>query len=165
MATTPPNNGASPPNSAGQPPQQGLSPEQQQQMQLVVKQCMQMVLDDQSADMIIAKCQQGNAPDVIASIVGPLLAKVHESAKGAGVNVDMVTMMVAGVQVIGTLAEMLWHADVIKSEQEVPAFIGQAAKLAVDKHNAMVPQGAGADPNQQPQQTPPAGGGMLAQGV
>lgn len=169
MATTPPVSqassptmGASSPTSGGQPPQQ-LSPEQLQQMQLVVKQCMSILLEEQTADMIVAQARQGDPADVIAGIVGPLLSKVHESAKEAGVEVDMVTMMVAGVQVLGLLAEMLMQADVLADEQQAAQVVGQAAKLAVDKHNAMVTGQGGGAPTNQPQ--PPAGGGMLSQGV
>lgn len=172
MATpqaTSPVGGASAPGSM---PQQ-LSPQQLQQMQLVVKQCMQLLLQDQTAKAIVAKCQQGNAADVVGGMVADLLGRVHESARGAGANVDMVTMLVAGVQVIGTLAEMLWHAGVIQAEQQVPQFVAAACKSAVEQHNMGVQQGAqgqqppGAGPAQgnAPQPSQPVGGGMIAQGA
>ena len=170
MATTPPVSQASPTNSGGQPPQQGAQPPQQlsqeqiQQMQLVVKQCMQMLLQDQAADMIVAKAKQGDPAQVLASIVAPLLSRIHESASAAGANVGMVTMMVAGVQVLSLLAEMLFQADVIPSEQEAAQVVAQASKIAVEQHNAQV-QGQGGAPAQGQPPQPPAGGGMMMQGV
>lgn len=162
MATTPPQ------APGGAQPQQALNPQQIKQMQLVVKQCMQLLLQDQTADMIVAKAKQGQPAKVLADLVGPLLSRVAETAKEAGADVDMVTMMVAGVQVLGLLAEMLFQADVIATEQEAAQVVAQASKIAVDQHNARAKQlqaGGGAQPAPGGAPQPPAGGGMLQQGV
>lgn len=160
-----------PPGAGGSPqmPSQ-LSPEQMQQMQLVVKQCMQLLLQDQTAEMIVAKAKQGQPAQVLADIVGPLLSRVAETADASGVQVDMVTMLVAGVQVLGLLAEMLFQADVIASEQEAAQVVAQASKIAVDQHNARAQQAGGPQPGGPAQPAPggapqpPAGGGMMMQG-
>lgn len=171
MATIPPQ-GAQPaqPGSPQSNMQQQLSPQQLQQMQLVVKQCMRLLLQDQTADMIVAKAKQGQPAQVLAEIVGPLLTQVAQSAKGAGANMSMVTLMVAGVQVFGLLAEMLFQADVIPSEQEAAQVVAQASKIAVDQHNTRVQSGgAGSGQPAQPAPggaaQPPAGGGMMMQGA
>lgn len=166
MATTPPSMGASPPNSGAQPPQQQqLSPEQLQQMQLVVKQCMQLLLQDQNADTIIKKAQLMPPAEVLADIVGPLLSKVAESAQEAGARLDMITTLVAGVQVLGLLAEMLFQADVIATEQEAAQVVAQASKIAVDQHNARAKQAGGAAGGQPAPGAQPPGGMMMQGGV
>lgn len=167
MATTMNPMPAAPGPGGGVNPAQlkGLNPQQIQQMQQVVKQCMQVLLSNESAKTIISKCRMmGHPAQVIADTVAPLLSRVHEAAMGAGKNIEMLTMMVAGVQVIATLAEMLWHADVIKSEQDMLQVVGEASKLAVDKHNNDVTQQGGAS-STPPQQAAPAPGGMIAQGA
>ncbi len=166
MATNPPNMGAHPPQAGGVQPPHGMTPEQMKQMQLVVKQCMQMLLQDQTADMIVAKAKEGQPAQVIADLVGPLLSKVSESAAASGVEVGMVTMMVAGVQVMGILAEMLFQADVIPSEQQLPQLVAEASKIAVQQHNANAQQmqGQGKQPAPAGAAPPPAGGGMMMQG-
>jgi hypothetical protein len=175
MAMPPPQAGAQPAAQPGaQPPggamQQSMNPQQVKQMQLVVKQCMQLLLQDQTAAMIVAKAKQEPPAQVLASIVGPLLSRVAESAKEAGAEVDMVTMMVAGVQVLGLLAEMLFHADVLPNEQDMVTVVAEASKIAVQQHNAnaMKMQGAGQPPGAPPAPggapQPPAGG-MISQGV
>lgn len=165
MAMTPQTQAA-----AGSPqPQQALSEPQLQQMNLMVKQCMQLLLEDQTADMIVAKAKQGDPAQMLADIVGPLISKVAETASESGVEVDMIASLVAGVQVMGLLAEMLFQADVIATEQEAAQVVAQASKIAVDQHNARAQQMGGAGGGGQPAPggapQPPAGGGMMMQGV
>jgi hypothetical protein len=121
----------------GQQPnaQQGLSQQQIQQMQLVVKQALGELLQDDTADMLVKQAQQGNPQEIVARAIGPLLQAVYQSAADAGQNLDMVTVLAAGVQVIGVVGEMLVKAGVIP-EQELPSFCAAVAKMAVDQHNA-----------------------------
>lgn len=147
-------------------PQQ-LSPEQTQQMELVVRQCMQLLLEETTAKMIVAKAQQGDPAQVIAQLVAPLLRQVHASATEAGAQVDMLTMMVAGVQVMALMAKMLEQADVIPDDAAAAQVVAQASKLAVEQHNASVGGAAGGAPGQPAPAgaQPAAAGGMLSQGV
>lgn len=162
---TPQAPGSSPAGSAQ--PAQAMTPQQQQQMELIVKQCMRVLLEDAAAHTIVVKASKpGNNPaKVLAAIVAPLLAQIAATAKQAGAEPDTVTFMVAGVQVLGLLVEMLIVADVVE-EANGPAVVADAAKRAVEMHNAAL-QGGGqpAAPQGQPPQAPPAGGGMLSQGA
>jgi hypothetical protein len=155
--TTPP--AGAQPGGAPQMPGQTLTPEQDQQRQLVARQCMELLSEDATAQMIVAKAQQGDPAKAIADVVVPLLRRVAEAAQEAGAEPDMLAMLVGGFEVIAKLAELMWHAGVVEDEKQVPTLAAQAAKLAVDQHNASLQQGNA------PQPEPAAGGGMIAQGA
>lgn len=130
---------------AGAPalPQQPLTPEQTRQMQIMAKQAMGLLLEDATAEMIVQQSQQGEPAQVIAQMVVGVMGQLYEAASGAGQQVEMVTLLVTGIQIIGTLAEMLVAAGVIE-EATLPQFVAQASKIAVDMHNATVSGGQGA---------------------
>jgi hypothetical protein len=141
---TAPNGGG----SAAQLPQQALSQEQIRQLQIMSKQAMGLLLEDATAEQIVAQARAGDASQVIAGIVVPLMQRLHEAASGAGQNVEMVTLMVTGLQIIGTLTEMLVEAGVVP-EAEAQQFVAQTSKLAVDQHNQQVQQQGGGQPGAQ----------------
>jgi hypothetical protein len=142
---------------AGAPtmPQQ-LNPDQLRKMQVMVKQAMGLLLQDDTAEHLVAKAKQGEPQQVVAEVVSGLLGQLYQAATEAGQEVDMVTMMVTGIQIIGTLAEMLAHEGVIPQEQ-LPQFVAAAGKIAVDQHNATVQGGA--------QQQPTGSGAAMAGGM
>lgn len=155
MQQQPPPQGAQPPQGSGQPAAQQLSPEQIRQMQVMSKQAMELLSEQGTSEMIVQRAEQGDPAQVIAQIVVEVTSRLFEAATNAGQKVDMVTILVTGLQIIGSLAELLAAADVVPKEQ-LPQFVAQASKIAVDQHNAMV-QGGGAGGGQpQPQPGAPA---------
>jgi len=64
----------------GQQPnaQQGLSQQQIQQMQLVVKQALGELLQDDTADMLVKQAQQGNPQEVVARAIHRLRLPVDQ---------------------------------------------------------------------------------------
>lgn len=161
-----PTPGAAPAGASASLPQQALTPDQIHKMQIMARQAMMFLTKGTTADHILAQCKAGNPAQVIATTVVAILHRVWESAQAAGQQVDMVTVLVTGLQIIGDLTEMLIGAGVVSKDQ-APQFIAQASQLAVQKHNAMVgsmgapgaapPGAAGAPPQAQPQ--PPMQGG------
>jgi hypothetical protein len=156
---TQPPRGAQPPQppqqgpGAPQLPQQAMTPEQTRQLQVMSKQAMSFLLEDQTAAQIVQKAQQGDPQQVVADIVLAIMQRLYEAATKAGQQVEMVTLLVTGIQIIGDLAEMLGAAGVLPKEPQAQAqFVGAVSKLCVDKHNSMV-QGGGQQPApaQQPQ--------------
>jgi hypothetical protein len=138
---------------------QGLDPTQQKAMQIMVKQAMSLLLKDETAKHIVAKAQSADPKHTVLEAVVPLLTQIYQMAQVAGAKVEMVTLLAAGIQVIAVMAKMLEAAGVI-TEQEVPAFCADVAKMAVDQHNLGVSKQAPTAPQgQQPQQSP--GGGMM----
>lgn len=122
---------------------QTMTPEKRQQFDLVVKQALGVLLQDETAQHIVTACQQGDPKQVVADAVGPLLTSIYASAKDAGAGLDMVTLLAAGIAIISYMGDMLATAGVI-TEQEIPQFCAQAGQLAVQQHNAAVQGGAGA---------------------
>jgi hypothetical protein len=147
-----------------------LTDEKVKQMQLMVKQAMSILLEDTSAEMIVNRCKQEDASMVLAETVNGIMGDIWSTAQEAGTDVDMVTVMVAGMQVIGTLSELLVVEGIVPKEK-APEFVAGTCKLAVEMHNAtikqMAQQGgeAPAPDAPQPAQAAPAGGGMIAQGA
>lgn len=123
------------------PPPQSLSPKQVQQLQILSRQAASIVLDPQTSEMILAKAEQGDPAQAVAQVVVDMLPQLWEAASQSGQQIDMLTMMVAGLQVIGIISEMLMAAGIL-TEQEAPQFLAQAGKLAVEMHNAKL-QGGG----------------------
>ena len=149
MATQPPQQAAQPPQDGGagapQLPQQALSPEQIQHMKIMSKQAMSFLLEDDTAQQIVQRAQQGDPQQVVADIVTTIMGRLYEVATQAGQQVDMVTLLVTGIQIIGDLAEMLGEAGVLPDDPQAQAqFVGAVSKIAVDKHNATVQQQGGA---------------------
>lgn len=149
---------------ATQPPQpaapggQQVSPEQLRAMQLIVRQAMGVLLQDDTAENIVQRAQAGDPKQVVAETAIGIVKRVWESANSAGAQVDILTCMLAATQIIGTLSEMLAKAGVI-SEQELPQFAAQACKIAVDLHNGQLQEGGAPAPGAQAQPAPP--GGMI----
>jgi hypothetical protein len=132
---------------APQMPVQALTEEQTRQMQLMSKQAMELLLEEATTDQILRMAESGDPQQAIAKIVTGLLDRLYEAASNAGQQIEMVTMLVTGIQIIGVLAELLVTAGVIQ-EQDAPAFIGAVSKIAVDAHNARVGGGGAQQQNQ-----------------
>lgn len=125
-------------------------------MQVMVKQAMGLLLEDATAEQIVSRSRSGDPQQVIATIVVEVLGRLYEAATQAGQNVGMVTLLVTGIQIIGTLTEMLIEAGVLQQEQ-AQEFIGAVSKMAVDQHNQQIQAGGGAAP-------PPGAGAPPQQG-
>lgn len=146
-----------PPQQQGQ---QGLNPEQQKAKDLIVRQAMTHIVGGQgdNAQAIVTKAQAGDPQDAVLDAVAPLLQSIYDTAQKAGAQVDMLTMLVAGIEIIGNLAEMLAKAKIIPDdERSIASFAAEAAKKAVLEHNQRVQEGG----QQQPQAAPQPPGGML----
>lgn len=154
---------AAQPGAAGGMPQ-SLTPDQVRKMQIATKQAMSFLLQDQTAQAIVQKAKQGNPQEVVADVVVSVLGKVHQAASAAGQMgegpEDTVTMLVAGVQIIGDLAEMLAAGGVLPNDpQALAQFVAQTANIAVQKHNEqMQQQGTGQPPQQGAAPAQPQGG-------
>lgn len=137
------------PGAGGAPQGQPLTAEQQQGYDLIVKQALGFLLDDNHARLLVQKAQSGDPRQVIADAVGPLLQQIYGAAKQAGANVDMVTLLAAGINVITVLAQMLSVAGIIQ-EADIPKFCKGVAEMAITQHNSTVQQqgqgGQGAAP-------------------
>lgn len=129
---------------------QALDPVQQKAKDLMVRQAMSFLLKDEHAQHIIAKAKAGDPKAAVIEAMTPLLQNIHQMASVAGAKVEMVTVLVAGIEITAALAKMLEVAGVM-TEQEIPAFCVDVAKEAVAQHNAKVQSG---------QQPPQPGGGM-----
>jgi hypothetical protein len=137
---------AQPGGPAGAQPQQQLSPQQLQQMQLISKQAMEVLLQSDMAESIVARAQSGDPMQVTAEITLQLLRQINTAATQAGQQVEMLPFMVASVQIISTIGEMLEAGEVLTAE-ELPQFVANTCKVLVETHNATVskqqqPQGA-----------------------
>lgn len=164
MATQPQTEPSPAPAPGGAQPQQaqGLNPQQIQQMQTMVKQAMGLLLEEQTADTIVAKAQQGNPQRMVTDLAVDLMGKLYEAATQAGQQIDMVTLMVTGLQIIGTLTEMLVAGGVL-TEQDAPQFVAGVSKMAIQKHNQAVQSGQMGQAQAAPPQQPPGApaGGMM----
>ena len=153
-----------------------LDPEQKKHFDLIVRQAMSFLLEDENAQHIVKKAETGDPKTAVVEAVAPLLTQIHQMASVAGAKVQMVTLLAAGIQIIAVLAKLLEAADIL-TEDQIPAFCADVAKLAVAQHNAKVgkPQakpaggmtGMAAPQEQQPPQPAPQGGmmGQPPQGV
>ena len=68
--------------------------------------------------------------------------KVFCAKKNSSNTGKMVTVLAAGIQIVAYMAKMREAADIL-TEEEIPAFCADVAKIAVAQHNAKV-QGGGA---------------------
>jgi hypothetical protein len=122
---------------------------------MAVKQAMSHILQDDEANAIITKAESVGPEEAALDAVVPLLQSIYDSAAEAGVQIEMLTLLVAGMEIIGALAEMMAAAGLIpKDEKAVADFAVKVSKMAVDEHNQRV-QG---EQNAPPPGAPPAGG-------
>ena len=148
----------------------GIDPAQKKAMELMVRQGMSFLLQDDNANHIVMKAKAGDPKAAVLEAVTPLLEQIYQMASVAGAKVDMVTVLAAGIQIIAGLAKMLEAADIL-TEDQIPAFCADVAKEAVNKHNVKVYQAGqkkppgmmGAKPPMQP--APPPGGAQPQPGV
>lgn len=149
-------NQQTPPQGAPGPGGQPLTAEQTKAMQLIVKQALSELLQDDTAAMLVKNAQSGDPKAAVVRMVSPILNSIYATATEAGAKVDMVTVLAAGIVIIGTLAEMLVQADVLQ-EPEIPQFCAEVAKMAVDEHNSSLQDGS-MPPDAAGGGAPPAGG-------
>lgn len=121
--------------------EQALAPDQKKAMDLMVRQAMTFLLQDEHANHIVAKAKATDPKTAVVEAVTPLLTQIHQMASVAGAKVEMVTVLAAGIQIIAYMAKMLEAADIL-TEDQIPAFSAEVAKIAVDQHNAKVQGGA-----------------------
>ena len=140
---------------AAAPAGKALAPEQMKQMAMFVKQALSVILDDDSARMIVDRSKAGDPKQVTVQAVMPLMQQIYAAASEAGVKVDMVVVLGAGMQVIAMVAKML-ESEGILTEEEIPAFAAEVAKIATAQHNesAKAAGGQQAEPAAPP---PPTG--------
>lgn len=124
------------------PNEQAMAPDQKKAMDLMVRQAMTFLLEDEHANHIVAKAKAGDPKTAVVEAVTPLLQQIHQMASVAGAKVEMVTVLAAGIQIVAYMAKMLEAADIL-TEEQIPAFCADVAKIAVAQHNAKV-QGGGA---------------------
>jgi hypothetical protein len=136
-----------------------LDPQQKQAFDLMVKQAMAFLLKDEHALHIVAKAKAGDPREAVVEAVAPLLRDQFQMASLAGAKVEMVTLLAAGIQIIAVLAKMLEAAGIL-TEQQIPSFAADVAKMAVEQHNQGVSapkQGGMAGPQEAPQEQPQPG--------
>lgn len=146
---------------ANEEQKQGLDPTQTKAKDLMVKQAMSLLLREDTAEHIVNKAKNGDPKAAVVDAVVPLLTQIHQMASVAGAKVEMVTVLVAGIEIVAVMAKMLEAAEVL-TEEEIPNFCADAAKEAVERHNAQVVKGA---MRSRTAATPPQGeqlaGGMM----
>lgn len=129
---------------------------------LIVKQALSHILKPETMDAIISKAQNGDPKQAVLDAVSPLLQSVYDTATESGAQVSMLVMLVAGIEVIGNVAEMLGAAGVIPSDEKAVAmFAAEVGKMAVEEHNQRV-GGGGQQPAPGGAPQPAAPGGMMA---
>jgi hypothetical protein len=146
-----------------------LPPEQVKFMQMLVKQALGVLLEDDTARFLVDKAKNGDPKTALVETVVPLIKSIYEAAGEAGVKIDMVAVLGAGMQIITILAKML-ESEGILTEEQIPAFAADVAKLASEQHNAGVQAGQQGKPNAgaAPGPTGPVPGsapGMIQQGA
>lgn len=114
-----------------------LDPTQKKAMELMVKQAMSFLLRDDNAQYIVTRAKAEEPQTAVVEAITPLLGDIYNMASLAGVKVEQVTLLAAGIQIIAVLAKMLEAAGVI-TEEEIPQFCADVARRAVDKQNAKV---------------------------
>lgn len=124
------------------PSPQTLTPQQIQQMQLIVKQSLGVLLDSQNAAYLVKKAASTDPVSTVAQAVAPVLQTVYTSASEAGTKLDMVVVLAAGIQIIATMAKMLESQGLLE-EAQIPQFCADVSKMAVSAHNANIPQPTG----------------------
>ena len=138
-----------------------LDAQAMKQKDLVVRQALSHILKPETMDAIIAKAQNGDPKQAVLDAVSPLLQSVYDTASESGAQVSMLVMLVAGIEVIGNVAEMLGAAGVIPGDEKAVAmFAAEVGKMAVEEHNQRVQGGGQPAPGGAPQ--PAAPGGMMA---
>ena len=137
------------------PSPQALTPQQVKQMQLIVKQALSHLLDDQNAAYLVKRAEATDPVTTVAQAVAPVLKSIYASATESGVRVDMVVVLSAGIQIIAMMGKMLESQGLLE-ESQIPKFCADVSKIAVSAHNADIPA---------PQPTPEPAGMMGAPGV
>ncbi len=150
------------PTDQAVPQPTALDPNQKKMFDLIIKQAMGFLLKDENAKAIVAKAQAGDPKQAVAEAVTPLLTGIYGAANGANAKLSTVTLLAAGIEIIGVLAKMLEAADIL-TEQEIPAFCADVAKMAVAAHNERVQQKGGSDAQQPAAPTTPPTGMVGAQ--
>lgn len=139
-------------------PSQPMTADQVRKMQTMAKQAMSLLLEDAHANQIVQAAKQGDPKQVVSDLVLKVMQQVWQAGAQAGALTetpgDIVAAMVAGLQIIADLTEMLIAAGVLQ-QSEAQGFVGEVSKIVVTQHNAGV-QGGGqqppaAAPPQQPQ--------------
>ena len=125
-----------------------LPPEQQKAFDMVVKQAMSFLIADDNAKTIIGKAQSGDPKQAVVDAMTPVLKAIWQAAQKSGADIEAPVFLAAGIRILTLLAEMLAAVGII-SEQEIPQFAAQTAKLAVDQHNAAVQQNKPQEPQPQ----------------
>lgn len=115
--------------------QQQLTPEQRKAFDMVTRQALTFLLEDDHAKLIIAKAKAGDPKLAIVDAIQPVLQGIWTSAEQAGANLEMPIFLAAGIQVITILSEMLAVSGII-AEKDIPAFAKSVAEEAVQQHNA-----------------------------
>lgn len=138
-----------------QPSPQTLTPQQVKQMQMIVKQALGHLLDSESAAYLVKRAEATDPVTTTAQAVAPVLKTIYASASESGVKIDMVVVLAAGIQIIAMMGKML-ESQGLMTEEQIPKFCADVAKIAVSAHNAEVPA---------PEPAPAPAGMMGAQGV
>ncbi len=138
---------------------QQLTEAEVKQMQMVVKQALGVLLEDDNAKFIVDKAKQGDPKTVVVEAVAPLLQNIYGAADAAGTKVNMVVVLAAGIQIIAVLAKMLEAGDIL-TEDQIPSFCADVSKMAVAQHNQKAQTMGGQTPAGMPA-APSAPGGMM----
>ena len=126
----------------------GAGPAAAQGKDLVVRQAMTHIIGGQARTRTPSSRRRRPATrrEAVLDAIAPLLQSIYDSAQKAGAQVDMLTMMVAGIEVIGNVAGRCWPAPADPRRREEHRNLrrrgGQAAVL---EHNQRV-QGGGEMP-------------------
>jgi hypothetical protein len=127
------------PTQPGKAGQKGLSPEQQKAFNMVSKQALEFLLEDNNAKLIVAKAQQSDPQTAIVEAIRPVMRGIWQAAEQSGVKLDLPVFLAAALNVITILADMMAVQGVIPEEQ-VAQLAQSAAQEAVKQHNAEMPQ-------------------------
>jgi hypothetical protein len=127
------------PMQPGKAGQKSLSPEQMKAFNMVSKQALEFLLEDNNAKLIVAKAQQSDPQTAIVESIRPVMQGIWQAAEQSGVNLDLPVFLAAALNVITILADMMAVQGVIPEEQ-VAQLAQSAAQEAVKQHNAEMPQ-------------------------
>ncbi len=128
---------ASVPTPGGQP----LDPQQRKAYDLIVRQALGVLLQGRVARYLVQRAASGDPQQAVVDAVSPLLRNIYAAAQAAGAQVDMVTLLAAGINIVTVAADLLARAGILQ-QADIPAFCSAVAQRAVQQHNAQVPQGA-----------------------
>lgn len=123
-------------------PGQPLSPPQRQAFDLVVQQALGLLLQGTTARHIVQKAAAGDPEQAVVDAVAPLLQRIYATARAAGAQLDTVTLLAAGINIVAVVADMLAQAGILR-RADIPAFCRSVAQMAVQQHNRQAGQGAG----------------------